>query len=41
MKINWIKIENFLSIEKAYVNFDSLGKITRIVGINKDTRPHS
>jgi len=41
MYINWIKIENVLSIEKAYINFDNLGNIVHVKGINRDTNPYS
>lgn len=41
MNLNWIKIENVLSVEKAYINFDKLGNIVHVKGVNKDTNPFS
>ena len=41
MKINSIKIENFLSIEDVELNFDDYQGIINIVGKNYDTNPAS
>ena len=41
MKINSIKIKNFLSIKDAKLDFESYSNLVRIVGKNKDTKPHS
>ena len=41
MKINKIRIKNFLSIEDAEVDFESYNNIVRIIGVNKDTKPWS
>jgi len=41
MKINSIKIENFLSIKSMVINFDDYSGITRVIGENKDTTPVS
>ncbi len=41
MRIKSIEIENFLSIEKAFFNFEKHSGITRVMGENKDTTPHS
>ncbi len=37
MILNSIEINNFLSAGKIYLNFDTLGNITSIKGINEDT----
>lgn len=39
MKLNKIYIENFLSIEKAEIDFDEFGAITHVIGQNQDTSP--
>jgi len=41
MKINSIHIENFLSIKDMKIDFESFGSMVRMVGENKDTKPHS
>ena len=41
MKINKIRIKNFLSIKDAEIDFESYSNIVRIIGINKDTKPNS
>lgn len=41
MQINWIKVEGLFSVDEMYVNFDSLSPITRIRGVNYDTKPIS
>ena len=41
MKINTIKIENFLSIKDISIDFESFDNLVRMVGVNQDTRPHS
>ena len=41
MKLNKIIIENFLSIEHAEIDFEEGTPIVRILGVNKDTKPHS
>lgn len=41
MKINRIKIENFLSIEKAEIDFEDFSELVQVVGVNQDTNPHS
>ena len=41
MKINSIKIEGFLSVKDAEVNFDNYSGVTNIVGYNEDTTPVS
>tara|TARA_R110000765_G_scaffold75723_4_gene148434 strand:- start:357 stop:1970 length:1614 start_codon:yes stop_codon:yes gene_type:complete len=41
MKLNTIKIENFLSIEEAEVNFEDFSELVRVVGVNNDTNPKS
>ena len=41
MKINSIKIEGFLSVKNAEINFDKYSGITNIVGMNEDTNPTS
>lgn len=41
MKINRIKIENFLSIEEAEIDFEDFSELVQVVGVNKDTTPHS
>ena len=41
MKINSIKIEGFLSVKEAEINFDNYFGITNIVGLNEDTTPVS
>jgi len=41
MKINSIKIEGFLSVKEAEINFDNYFGITNIVGLNEDTNPIS
>jgi len=41
MKINSIRIENFLSVKEVTVDFESFSNLVRMVGNNQDTRPHS
>jgi DNA repair exonuclease SbcCD ATPase subunit len=41
MKINSVKIENFLSVESAEIDFEDFSELVRVVGVNKDTRPNS
>ena len=41
MKINDIKIENFLSIEEAKIDFEDFTELVRVVGVNNDTKPKS
>jgi DNA repair exonuclease SbcCD ATPase subunit len=41
MKINSVEIENFLSIKKDKVNFDSFKGLVQVKGKNKDTKPFS
>ena len=41
MKINKLKITNFLSVESIEIDFDSYGNLVRIVGENRDTNPYS
>ena len=41
MKINRIKIENFLSIESAEIDFEDFSELVQVVGVNEDTNPHS
>ena len=41
MKINSIKIEGFLSVRNAEINFDNYFGITNIQGLNEDTNPIS
>lgn len=41
MKINSIKIKNFLSIKEAEIDFESYSNLVRIIGKNKDTKPTS
>ncbi len=41
MKINHITIENFLSVEKAEIDFEDFSELVRVVGVNADTNPHS
>ena len=41
MKINRIKIENFLSIEEAEIDFENFSELVQVVGVNQDTNPHS
>lgn len=41
MKINKVKIKNFLSIKDAEIDFESYSELVRILGHNKDTKPHS
>ena len=41
MKLNNVQINNFLSVKKAEVDFESCGNLVRIVGKNYDTRPRS
>ena len=41
MKLNSIKIENFLSIKDAEIDFEDFSELVRVVGINQDTKPPS
>jgi DNA repair exonuclease SbcCD ATPase subunit len=41
MKINRIEIENFLSIEKAEIDFEDFSQLVQVVGVNEDTKPNS
>ncbi len=41
MKINSIKIEGFLPVKEAEINFDNYFGITNIVGLTEDTTPIS
>jgi len=41
MKINSVKIENFLSIKKVDLDFDKFDGLVNIVGKNRDTSPTS
>jgi len=41
MKINKIRIKNFLSIKDVEIDFESYSDIVRIIGVNKDTKPWS
>lgn len=41
MKLNTIKIENFLSIEEAEIDFEDFSELVRVVGVNNDTKPKS
>ena len=41
MKINRVKISNFLSIKEAEIDFESYSDLVRILGQNKDTKPTS
>ena len=41
MKLNKIKIENFLSIKEAEIDFEDFSELVRVVGINNDTKPKS
>lgn len=41
MKLNSIKIENFLSIKDAEIDFEDFSDLVRVVGINQDTNPPS
>lgn len=41
MKINTVKISNFLSIKEAKIDFESYSNLVRIIGKNKDTKPTS
>jgi len=41
MKINSVEINNFLSIKKAEIDFDSFDGLIRVVGVNRDTKPTS
>lgn len=41
MKLNCIKIENFLSIKKAFVDFEDFSELVHLVGVNQDTKPNS
>lgn len=39
MKINSIKIENFLSVKEATLNFEDFQNLIHVVGVNNDTKP--
>ena len=39
MKINTIKIENFLSIKEATLDFEDFKNLVHVVGVNHDTKP--
>ena len=39
MKINKIKIENFLSIKEATLDFEDFKNLVHLVGVNNDTKP--
>ena len=41
MKINKVVVENFLSIEHAEIDFESMPSLVRVIGRNRDTRPSS
>jgi len=41
MKLNKIKIQNFLSIEDAEIDFEDFSELVRVVGVNNDTIPKS
>jgi len=41
MKINNIKIENFLSIEESVIDFEKFSELVLVDGKNKDTKPIS
>jgi len=41
MKLNTIKIENFLSIKEATIDFEDFSELVRVVGVNTDTKPKS
>ena len=41
MKINSVEIENFLSVQKSKIDFDSFEGLVRVVGLNEDTEPVS
>ena len=41
MKINKVEIEGFLSIKDQTINFDDFKGLVNVVGLNKDTKPHS
>jgi len=41
MKINSVKIEGFLSIKEAELNFEDYSGLIRVLGKNKDTKPFS
>ena len=40
MKINSVKIENFLSVKGAELTFEDFGNLVHVVGINRDTKPY-
>ena len=39
MKINSIKIENFLSVKEATLSFEDFQNLIHVVGVNNDTKP--
>jgi DNA repair exonuclease SbcCD ATPase subunit len=41
VKLNNVKIENFLSVKNAAVDFEACGNLVRIIGKNYDTSPMS
>ena len=41
MKINRVEIENFLSVQKATIDFDKLSNLVLVKGRNKDVKPES
>lgn len=41
MKLNKIKIENFLSVKEQEINFEDLHDLTHVVGENRDTAPYT
>ena len=41
MKLNSIRIQNFLSIGDATINFEDFSELVRVVGVNNDTKPKS
>ena len=41
MKLNTIKIENFLSVGEAFVDFEDFTELVHVVGVNHDTKPIS
>jgi len=41
MKLNTIRIENFLSIGDASLDFEDFKELVRVIGINNDTTPKS
>ena len=41
MKINSVRIENFLSVKDVTLEFESFSNLVRMVGENKDTKPQS